>query len=164
MLFVALPFICNGNARGALVMACIRYFFLLEMISSFVWKLLRGNFLNPHNFSEILKQQNLEFIYLNPHHFKSELYFYLIEHYSISQMLWISLMIIQLCFAIGFFTYKYDRFLLLLYIAFSIGSSLLMNITTFETTIFLVVFIPTLLAMQRRKNKKDRNLAPLKQG
>ena len=141
-IFLTIPFIFKDKLNFNFTFLAIRYYFLFELTSACLWKLLRGTIFNVEQFSSILKIQNIEYFIFDQISFKAKFIFYLIEHPLVAQICWGLLILLQFSFIIGFFTRKLDILLIILYFFFAIGSFVLMNIISFETTIFLITLIP----------------------
>ena len=142
ILFLSVPFLFQSKNLFSWLFACCRYYFLFILVSASLWKICRGTPWNVQHFSSILKAQNLEFIVQYPEHFKTQLYFYLIENPGTAHALWMGLIAMQFLFILGFLTYKLDRLLILFYLIFAVNAWLLMNIISFETSLFLLTLLP----------------------
>ena len=159
ILFVSLIFLNKGESRSSWnTFLFVRYYFFFMLFSAFLWKLLRGNFLDVNYFSSLLRQQNIYFLQANAGSWKSDLLFYLIENPMVSHVLWVGLMLLQASFCVGFFTRRFDLYGIFLFLAFIVGSWLLMNIENFDNLIWLLVLMPfgTLLNKKELKNIPNR--------
>ncbi len=111
----------------------IRYFFLYFFASAGIWKIIRGSVFNKVQLSGILLEQHKEMLTSSPHYWLTDLYVFLINHATLSYFLYIVVTIMELSFLIGFFTKKFDKFLILVYFVFLIADYFIMRIPYFET-------------------------------
>ena len=142
VLFMAIPFIVKGESRFANFFSAIRYYFLFIMVSAAVWKLFRGTLFDVEHFSNVLKAQHVEYFIFNQDSWRPTVLFYLINHPQVAYLCWLGLFLLQVSFAIGLFTGKFDRWLLLVYFLFYLGSFFLMNITAIENVALLFTLTP----------------------
>jgi len=120
----------------------LRYFLLFFFASAAVWKFVQSGIFNVSEMSGILLYQHNQMLINSPHYWLSGLYLYLIQHSMLSYCLYCSLAIIELFFAIGFFTKKYDGILIIAFIVFLIADYFIMRISYVEIA---ALFIPLLL-------------------
>lgn len=116
----------------------IRYFFLYFFSSAGIWKIVRGSVFNPVQLSAILLEQHKEMLTNSPYYWLTNLYLFLINHTTLSYLIYIGVTLMELSFLIGFFTKKFDRFLIFIYFIFLIADYLIMRIPYFETLPFLL--------------------------
>ena len=114
----------------------LRYYFLFFVSSVAVWKIITGSVFNPDQMSGILVFQHANLLYTAPESLWGRWYSWLIEHRVISQGLLVAACAIQLSFITGFFTKRYDRLLVALYLMFLVADLLLMQINYFDSFIF----------------------------
>ena len=107
---------------------CYRYFFIYIFFSAGLWKLRTGAFFNGEQLSSILLEQHLRHLAYNLNDYFSRLIYFLINSTILSQSLYCIVIFIQTSFIIGFFTKKFDRVLLILFILFIISDYFLMKI------------------------------------
>lgn len=119
------------------VFQALRYFFLFFFASAGIWKILQGSVLNEEQMSGILLLQHKEYL-IDAHNFYSFCIYWLIEHRIVSYCLFLFATILEISFVIGFFTRKYDRILILLFILFLLADVLCMRIPYWEVTPFLL--------------------------
>jgi hypothetical protein len=92
----------------------LRYYTLFIFVSAFLWKLCRLTFLNKDHGLLIMKNNLTSYIYYHPDSFFSDMYHWLFQYPGITNALYISGVILEGVFIIGFFTKKYDFWLLIL--------------------------------------------------
>jgi predicted MFS family arabinose efflux permease len=85
--------------------------------------------------------QHAQSIYDYPGTLSTRFYSYLIAHDGLAQVLMLSGVAIQASFIGGFFTRKYDRVYLFLFIAFFVVNFILMHILSLELFILLIVLL-----------------------
>ena len=115
----------------------LRYFFLFFFASSGVWKVVQGSIFNLDQMSGVLLFQHKEYL-MDANNFYSRIVFWLIAHRQIAFSLFISATFLELFFFIGFFTKKYDRLLIAIFVLFLISDVLVMRIPYWEVTPFLI--------------------------
>lgn len=118
----------------------LRYYAVFAMFSAGFWKLWRGSLFLPNQMSEILKRQHLEYLINYPDAVYSDFIIFLIQNPSISNWLWYAGWALELFFVVGFFTRKWDKILIFLFLAFFVMDYFLMNLCFIEFCIFVLVF------------------------
>lgn len=114
------------------LMQGLRYFFLFFFASAALWKFYQGGIFNTQQMSGILLMQHKELLVFAPHYWYSVLIYWIVRHPLAGYGLYIAATLLELCFIIGFFTKKYDRLLLLLFVLFLVTDYFLMRIPYFE--------------------------------
>ncbi|MES2773730.1 MAG: hypothetical protein V4722_06075 [Bacteroidota bacterium] len=114
------------------LMNAMRYFFLFFFASAAIWKFRQGGLFNPEQMSGILLMQHKEYLVSAPDYWYTHFIYWLVRHQVVGYMLYLAGTVLELAFIIGFFTKKYDKLLLLLFIAFLILDLLIMRIPYFE--------------------------------
>jgi len=114
------------------LMHAMRYVFLFFFASAAIWKLRQGGIFNPEQMSGILLMQHAQFLVDAPDYWYSKMIYWLIKHPPIGYVLYAGATVLELFFLVGFFTKKYDKFLIALFIIFLITDYLVMRIPYFE--------------------------------
>ena len=140
VLFLSIPFWFVGQ-RFSFLWDAARYYFFFIFASAAIWKLSTGSLWAPGQMSSILMAQHAQTIYENPSSIFSQLHSYLIAHTGIAQVFLWAGFLIQLSFLGGFFTRKYDRIYLALFIAFFVINYLLMQIVSLDLFIYCLVLL-----------------------
>jgi len=65
------------------------------------------------------------------------------------QLFWVLLILVELMFVPGFFTLRYDKYLLIAYLLFFIGGWLLFDIYIYENLLFLLTLSPLVKLMNK---------------
>lgn len=116
----------------------LRYFFLYFFLSAGIWKLVQGGFFNYEQMTGVLLYQHKDFLTSSPNHWFSRAVYYLTAHSGISYLLYLAATFFELLFLIGFFTRKYDKVLILVFVLFLIADVVVMRIPYWEVTPFLL--------------------------
>lgn len=127
----SLVFLPRKNAAFHLLWEGMRYYVCFVYASSLYWKLLKGAAFQS-DFGLFSFRANLaDYLLLNPETLRAHCYYFFLQHPLLLNAGAKLVFLMQGAFAIGFFTRKYDRFLLLF--------SLLIPVTTFlfADTLFL---------------------------
>lgn len=116
----------------------IRYFFLFFFASAGIWKLRNGGVFNIEQMSGILLYQHTTLLVTSPGSFLARLYYWLAQHTIVGYLFYAAATLLELFFIVGFFTYRYDRLLIILFFIFLLGDIVLMQIKYWEV-IYLVI-------------------------
>lgn len=119
----------------------LRYFFLFFCISAGIWKIAQGGLFNTGQMSGVLLYQHKEYLTSSPGYWYTNFIYWLISHRRFSYLLYLVATLLELTFAVGFFTRKYDRLLLAAFITFLLTDVLFMRIPYWEVTPFLLTFL-----------------------
>jgi hypothetical protein len=144
---VPLIFLFVDNERYKRALSYLRYYVLFIFASSAMWKIVRGAIFESDQFVNILRNQHFEHMVLFPDHISTHIAECLISQETIAFVFYLLIAILQLSFIIGFFTKKYDRWLLIAMLLFVMGDFLVMRVEYWEFLVFVPVFL--------RKGTKD---------
>lgn len=120
----------------------LRYFLLFSYSAAFFWKLLRLSWLFKEQGVLIMKENLTPYLYFNPHSFLSEIYFYFLDHPGLTQFFLLSGFVFEGIFIIGFFTKKYDKYLLILSLILPFGFWFFADAVFIEQIILSLTLIP----------------------
>jgi len=115
----------------------MRYIFLLILISTGLWKIRAGGIFNPEEMSGILLKQHAAYLVHAPGDWFTNCINYLVIHQNLSYLLYLMVTIAELSFIIGFFTKRFDKVLILVFLLFVLFNFLLMRINYFAWIAFL---------------------------
>lgn len=118
-------------------LSCVRYIFLLIFFSAGVWKIRAGGIFNAEQMSGILAMQHSAYIAANNNEWFTGVVKYLIGHSRVSYILYLAGAIGEFAFCIGFFTKKFDRLLITIFLFFVLFNFILMRINYFSWVAFL---------------------------
>ena len=139
ILFLSIPFWFGQGQRFTLVWEAVRYYFFFIFGSAALWKLSTGGLWSSSQMSSILMAQHAQTLYEYPTSYLSQFHSYLISHAAIAQAAYWLGFLIQLSFWGGFFTRKFDKVYLALFVSFIITNFLLMHILSLDLLIFSLV-------------------------
>ncbi|HSN59717.1 MAG TPA: hypothetical protein VLR49_02190 [Ferruginibacter sp.] len=114
----------------------MRYFFLMIFASAAFWKIRAGGIFNIEQMSGILLKQHTSYIFAAPNDWFSRFLSYLVVHIKLSWSLYFVATIAELLFLVGFFTKKYDRALIIIFILFLLFDYFIMRINYMSWLIF----------------------------
>ena len=115
----------------------LRYFFLLIFFSAALWKFRAGGIFNEEQMSAILLKQHSAYLVGKPDDWFSSMIGYLVKHDKLSYLIYLLATLMEGVFIIGFFTRRYDRILILLFLTFVAFDYFLMRINYFSWTAFI---------------------------
>ncbi len=119
-------------------MYCIRIVFVIIFFSAALWKVRTGAIFNTEQMSAILIHQHTPYLLNNSENFYGQFILFLINHKLFAFSFYLLGFFSELVFSMAFFTKKYDKFLLVLFIGFLIFNLLLMRIDYLNWLIFSV--------------------------
>lgn len=140
--FLGWALIFSSKSYFPFIWNALRFYFCFVMFSAALWKIGRGSLFELEQMSRILQHQHLYLLSYQPEALFSRMIIWLIEHPFWSWMLLLVATLLELFFAIGFFTKKYDRYLLLALLLFVAGDYVLMNLSFIAFLIFGMLFFP----------------------
>ncbi|HRI21251.1 MAG TPA: hypothetical protein PLA68_09855, partial [Panacibacter sp.] len=144
------PFVLTAADKKtfSLLFDGLRYFFIFWFVSAGVWKLVQGGVFSISQMSGVLLYQHNQLLTSSPGYWQSNLILYLIKNPIIGWLLYLSATLLELSFFIGFFTKKYDRVLVCVFVGFLILDYLIMRMPYFEVC-------PLLLTLWFKQSKED---------
>ena len=147
-LFLSLAFWSNRPEWFYAVLRFCRYYFLYIFVSAAIWKLARGAVFNPSEMSRILLVHHSDLLsagYSSPW---SRVCLYLIAHPALSWWLYTGGVVLEAVFIVGFFTRRWDRWLIGAAVLFVAADQLLMRIPYWT---LLIGCVPLLIDSSRRR-------------
>jgi hypothetical protein len=140
-LLFPLLFVATGLISFYFFLHGLRYFFLFFFASAGIWKLVQFGAFNTEQMSGVLLFQHKEFLTSSPGTWYSSFIYWLINHSTVSYLLYLAGTLVELLFINGFFTRKYDRWLIGSFLLFLCFNALIMRIHYWEMTPFLLTFV-----------------------
>jgi hypothetical protein len=137
-----IPFLAIGKMRFSLLWEGLRYWVCFLYLSAGIYKVYYGGFGYGADMSHILQQENATWFIFNQHGLQADTIKYLIGHPGMSQFFFRFTTIIDLTLAIGFFTRRFDKWLLLGLIFFHLGNLFLLHISFVEQSLIFAPFLP----------------------
>lgn len=135
ILLVPIPFLFLNNINFSLLWQALRYYTLFIYVSAFFWKIFRLSFLNENHGLLILKNNLTTYLFYNPDTWFSGFYRWLIQNPSWPNAMYIGGFILEGLFIVGFFTKKYDKYLLLFSAIMVLGFWLMADALFFQILI-----------------------------
>ena len=140
-MFVAwffIPFIFYPNTEKGFyyVLHTVRLIFIILFFSAGLWKIRGGGIFNTEQMSGILVMQHKQYLAANAGDWFSRFNGFLIEHKVISYVIYLLGTVAELVFVVGFFTRRFDRILMVLFIMFFVSDYFLMRINYSSWMIF----------------------------
>lgn len=131
-LLMPLLFIMRGQKGFWLMLGGLRYVFLFFFFSAGVWKLYWGGVFVPRQLSFALTGQHAHFLTLSPNAAFTKFILWLIDHPQIGWLLYASATLTELFFVVGFFSKRWDRWLVVMFLLFLVLDHLIMRIAYYE--------------------------------
>jgi hypothetical protein len=128
LLLLALAWTTNRPRRFYTLLTACRYYFLYIFVSAAIWKLARGAVFNSQEMSRILLLHHTDLLTGPCTSLTCRTYSWLIRHAATSQALYIGSALLEASFLAGFFTRRWDRWLIALAVVFVIADLLVMRI------------------------------------
>jgi hypothetical protein len=141
ILVLSVPFWAGPGRRFTFLWEAARYYFFFIFSSAALWKLSRGTVWDSGHISSVLMAQHVQAIYEYPASMLTRFHSYLICHAGVARLFFLAGFLVQLSFLGGFFTKKYDKVYMALFIAFFAMNYLVMGIYDLEILIFLLVLL-----------------------
>jgi hypothetical protein len=135
VILITIPFWTKNETRFNLLWEAVRCYWLYIFASAALWKILRGSVFYTGQLSNILKSQQLDLLLQQPDSFQAQVAQYLIANPQVSHGVFVVNVLVQLCFAVGFFTKKFDTVLFVLAIVFCAANYFVMSIVSVELLI-----------------------------
>ncbi|HWB25213.1 MAG TPA: hypothetical protein VG738_07025 [Chitinophagaceae bacterium] len=154
-LLFPLVFIARKDKTFWLLLDGLRYFFLFFFASAGLWKLRQGGAFDHLQMSGVLLYQHSQLLTNSPGYWQSKFIMWLVQHAWVSYILYLLATLVELSFITGFFTKKFDRVLVALFILFLIFDNLVMRIPYYEVLPLLLPLLPG-----TGKTNSDATLAP----
>jgi hypothetical protein len=147
-LLFPIVFIPSNEKTFDLLFGGLRYFFLFFFVSAGIWKLAQGGFFYTNQMSNILLLQHKELLLTTPQHWYAKCISFLIANPVFGYLLYLGAAIAELIFAVGFFTKRFDKWLMLTFVMFLIFDHFIMRIPYYEV-------LPLLLTLLFSKSDKQ---------
>lgn len=138
-LLLPLPFLLRNDKSFGFGWEAMRYFVLFAMSSAFAWKLLRGSWWQPDQGMLIMQKNLVAYLYFNPDTWLAGLSRWFLQHPALVNGLFVLGVLLEGIFLLGFFTRKYDHWLLLTGILLLLGFWFMAHAVFFE---MLLLFLP----------------------
>lgn len=136
-MLLPMMFAFRGERSFYFALQCMRYFFIIMFFSAGLWKIRAGGIFNIEQMSAILVNQHAAYLVSDPGDWFARFIQYLIIHKYLSYAIYFLATLSELIFVVGFFTKRWDRLLIILFIVFVVLDYFLMRINYFSWVPFL---------------------------
>ncbi len=136
--FMLIPviFMVRNEQAFYLAVQAMRYIFIMFFFSAGIWKIRAGGIFNPDQMSGILVRQHAQLLLDVKENLYEEVIRFFVARPRLSYSLYLAGTIAELSFVIGFFTKRFDKYLLTVLILFIIFNFLLMHINYISWLVF----------------------------
>lgn len=141
-LLAPVPFLALKQSRFSLLWDSVRYWVCFLYLSGGVYKIYYGGAGYADNMSNILQQMNAEWFLFHKDGIQAGIIHYLVGHPSISQWLFRLAVIVDLAMIVGFFTRRFDKWLLAGLVSFHVCNYFLLHISFIEQSLIFAPFLP----------------------
>jgi hypothetical protein len=121
ILLIVIPFLVRDLASFNYLWQGLRYVLLFAFSSAFLWKLLRLSWLQPNQGLLIMKKNWVQYLYHNPDTVWANVLHWLLAHPVLVNGLFVAGFLLEGVFIVGFFTRKYDKWLLVTSVLLVLG-------------------------------------------
>jgi hypothetical protein len=118
----------------------LRYFACWVFAAAFVWKLMRGYFWAEHYGVTLIKQMRAGYLHVHPDTILGQSLFWLVNKPEFCDTLMIGGGLLQGVFWVGFFTKRFDKWLVALAVLFHLSTYFLFDIVFFELLVLCLAF------------------------
>lgn len=154
------PFCMRSDKSFALLWEGLRFYACWVYGSTFLLKLVNGAMWQWDYGLLTMKEQIAEYVFLNPGSTLTQIYAWLIRHGGLVNIGQKLVFLAEGSFLLGFFTRKFDRFLILMGIFIFISTSLFANVFFIEQLgILVLIFLP--LSQWDKINNRFRRTKPV---
>jgi hypothetical protein len=160
LLVMSAPFIFYRKSRFASVFTLCRFIFCFMMFSAACWKIVRGNLWQVDQTNMLLITTYLQTLVSNKPSAELQIVKWLIHHKYAAHGIWVTLILIEGTFLMGFFNFKWDRLLFAAYLAFFTGGWIIFNIYNFENLLFLITLSPVIAIIAKANRSGSLQTTP----
>ena len=136
--FIILFPLCFRSVRSKLfAFEAVRYFLLFFYGSAGLLKIISGSYLNSQHLAHLLSGQFGPYFIEGNTGWRTSLHLYLVNTPSISHLLFIGSIILELFALVGFFTKKLDPYIAIALLLFHLADWIMMDIAPFGQIAFI---------------------------
>jgi len=121
ILLVPIPFMVRDIRKFNFLWEGLRYFTLFIYADAFLWKLLRGVWLHSEQAILVIRENLAPYLYYHPDTTQAHIYYWFLQHPTFTGWLFRLGWIAEGLFLMGFFTRRFDRGLLLIWLLLPFG-------------------------------------------
>ena len=141
IMIITLPFWAAKKEHWKLLWEGMRYYICFIYTASFIWKTVYGtSFFFWNNGVTSAKYNLAEYIYHNPHSLMSSIFKHFISHSIYLNIGHIFIILLEGLMVVGFFTKKYDKYLMLVPIIIHITTYFFADVFFIEWLVLIFVF------------------------
>lgn len=140
---VIIPFMFGGAINRKFTFEAIRYYLLWFYFSAGCLKIFSGSILEVSHFSHFLTHQFAPYYVENNLSWRTFVNQYLIHHHAVAYSLFLGSVLIELSAVAGFFTRRYDKWLMAVFFLFHICNWMLMDISFVGQAAFIAILLIT---------------------
>lgn len=142
LVLAGVPFAFQGLQRFDHAFQGLRYYVLFVYTSAGLYKVLRGSWLNMDQMTGIIEGTQLELFLAVPESWHARMFLWLLQHQTISWLLFVAATVLELAFLIGFFTRRYDTWLFFTAWTLHLGFWFSMRFFAFELIVLDLALLP----------------------
>lgn len=152
VVWMMLPLLfCYSTVKGFYYnMHILRIIFIIIFFSSALWKITSGGIFNKEQMAGVLLFQHAAYLTSNNNSLITKSIYYLVQHQLLAYCLYLAVFIGEFSFAVGFFTRKYDRFLIFILTTFLFFDYTIMFINYFAWMAFMGCFYFSRYSIDKR--------------
>lgn len=140
MMLITLPFWAAKKEHWKLLWEGMRYYICFIYTASFIWKIMFGSFFFWNNGVTSAKYNFAEYIYHNPNSIMSSVLKYFISHPVFLNIGNTFIILLEGLMVIGFFTKRFDKYLMLLPIIIHVATYFFADVFFIEWLVLIFVF------------------------
>lgn len=144
ILLAPVPFLAADLGAFTLLWEGLRYFTLFIYADAFLWKLFRGTWLYGEQGVRIIRENLAPYLTFNPDTSQAHVYYWFLQHPGITDAFFKTGFILEGLFLTGFFTRRFDRYLLIISFLLPVG------FFVFADAFFFELLILSLTLMDRK--------------
>jgi hypothetical protein len=141
-LLAPVPFLALRQHRFDLLWQCLRYWVCFLYGSAGLYKIYYGGFGSGQDMSGILQVMNAEWLVYHADTVQASVIRYLMNNEGLSQWLFRLATVVDVLMLIGFFTRKFDKWLLAGLLLFHLANYFLLHISFIEQSLIFAPFLP----------------------
>ena len=157
---VTVPFWFRDEKAFWIVFSGVRFYACFFFASAALWKIWRGSVFDHGHVANLIQLEYANLLTAHPDGFAARVLLLIIDNPWIGDVLFGMVVLIQLAFAVGFFTGRFDTLLLLLIVVFIAGNYIFFHVASWEVLIFALCFVrPRWLQASGRGGSKTTDVA-----
>ncbi len=142
LLLAGVPFMFRDPDRFNFTFRALRYYTLFIYTSAGLYKVFRGSWLNPEQMTGIIEGTQLELFLAAPDGWHAQFFTWLLEHQTVSWLLFTLATVLEVVFIVGYFTRRYDLWMFATAISLHIGFWFTMRFFAFELIVLDLALLP----------------------